>query len=305
MRVPPPTLLSLFLLSLTAFSPVLAQDSSSSSSAASSAASSISSSLSIADRKNIWAADRAIRTKDFRRLADVYETEQKQEAEARERYDRKIAELRLLCRRDIRLANKDTKLPTILRCYRGEMSELRELLLKQRDAATTAPGVSESVRTETLTALTALLDAVNTVITAIDSNVYGSEADVREVKGNLREKYQLPAQEALALLRTETALSWISFLIERFDKAVADDGASNAERWARAQECLLTQEDALHVLLTKPKPEFLQEFPLALTQAKTCAASIRTIPIPKVVSSSSSSSVNYINRRTRRMQIEN
>ena len=95
----------------------------------------------------------------------------------------KRTELRRSCRSDVRRSNRDSKLPTMFRCYRATLSLDLEDLRKEK--ALLADSKALGTHSE-------LSDAISTIIAAIDVGIYETEEGLMEAKTNLAKKYRVP-----------------------------------------------------------------------------------------------------------------
>jgi hypothetical protein len=153
-------------------------------------------------------------------------------------YFSKRAAYRISCRTELRQANRDTKLPTLLRCVRGELSQEREFLRKQKDEVAKLTDASVPARNAATAQFDLLLDALNTVITGIDSNVYEQTEDIAGTRTKLQQKYRAPFSNALTAFRADRLLSWVALLL------------SDLPENAPAAACLRMQETSLRVFAT-------------------------------------------------------
>ncbi len=199
---------------------------------------------------------------------------------------KKRAELRDECRENLRRSNKNTKFSTLTNCYKDDLTLEQELLEKRRERLVAMPGVSDDVLNTALSRLDLLIDAVDTVIFALNSDVYSTTEDISEAKKNLLEKYRMPFWDAMILARGDRAVSVISSLVTRLD---AFTPLSDAQMSARS--CLTNQEANLRTLFkAKTKPELRKPGVLsALDALQLCMTSLQTLTTPATGSGSVSS----------------
>lgn len=186
--------------------------------------------------------DRAARAKDLR--ARILKGK-KAEAEflvQRAAFRKKRAELRRDCRDDLRRANRDTKFSTLQRCYRSDLTLERDFFLDERMYLDALQDVTKSINAAAVDRVNLLVDALNTVLFAIDNNVYHEEADILEARTNLHTRYRVPTWNAVALVRADRALSMLAALIIDLDAAKLP--ASQDVRG-----CLTMNETSLRLLL--------------------------------------------------------
>ncbi|MCF7844725.1 MAG: hypothetical protein K9M03_02760 [Kiritimatiellales bacterium] len=152
-------------------------------------------------------------------------------------------EYQLECKDDVRSSNRDTKLSTMFRCYRGILTLNLETLRKERTNLDDITGATPEIIEESLGTINALMDAIATVIDAIDAGVYGSEEDLREAKLNLAEKYWTPKWLSSTRLRADNMLTWTSLLMNEASAIIVRDDLllGESEIYTNAYSCL---EDA-------------------------------------------------------------
>ena len=190
---------------------------------------------------------------------------------------KKRAELRNECREDIRRSNKNTKFSTLVHCYKDDLTLEQELLTKRRERLAAMPGVSDDVHNAALARLDLLIDAVDTVIFALDSDVYSTTDDISEAKQNLLEKYRKPFWDAMILARGDRALSVTSSLVLRIDAVTPQSDALLS-----ARGCLVNQEATLRTLFKAKTAAAarLAGIPPALDALSTCMDSLQTATTP-------------------------
>ncbi len=145
---------------------------------------------------------------------------------------------RSICRADIRQANRETLLQTQVRCFRREMSTWRTRLLKQEAFISRTPGLPNSITQPLLSHSRGLREAIGVIIVALDNNVLKTEAQLVEVKRNVRAKYGLPLRTALETMRkTELKLltQWIITMIDKTDEA---ETVLDRASWDAARLCM-------------------------------------------------------------------
>jgi hypothetical protein len=189
--------------------------------------------------------------------------------EAQSAFVKKRTAHRVSCRLDLRRANRDKTFPTLLQCFRGELTLERDFRKQERTYVSEAAGVTDQVRTSALTSLDAFLDAVGAIVTGIDSGVYQEKDTLADARLKLQQKYRAPLQTALSKVRADRAISWIALLSSESEGLVA-------------ASCLSAPEEALRTFL-KSGTGTLAE-PLAALSA--CA---ETFSSPSTQSSSSTS----------------
>lgn len=179
-------------------------------------------------------------------LRDRKEKAEVQYRSARASYAKKRWEHARLCRRDLREANRDTKLATGLRCYRGALTQEREFRKEEKSFVLKAPGVTEEQKFKAFAALDALTDAIGTIIDAVDSGVYERLEDLSEAKQNLHTLYRVKAEEAIRRLRARQLLAWIARMILKTEEAARAEPGKSTERiaaWENVLNCFLESEE--------------------------------------------------------------
>jgi len=117
------------------------------------------------------------------------------------------------CRREVRYANRDTKFPTIQRCFRGQLTLNLEGLRKERSYLASRPGLSKSSRTELLSAVDELTEAITAIVDGIDTGVFVAEDNFQEAKRNLADLYRTPMWIAQVHGSADVLLTWAAHLI--------------------------------------------------------------------------------------------
>lgn len=198
-------------------------------------------------------AVRVTRTAGFRAAAKAFAKQEQAYGTAVAALRAKQAELRRGCRDALRRANRDDRLEIALRCFRGDLTGEREMVRKQQAYVRAVPGVESSVRSSADRALSSLLDAVTTIVDAVDSGVYRSTDVMLETRRNLRAKYQSPSWDALSRLRAERGLTVVAQLILDAEAAMEEERVilqgEPQPAWNEARGCLAAREAALHAFL--------------------------------------------------------
>ncbi|MBI1813145.1 hypothetical protein HY285_04920 [Candidatus Peregrinibacteria bacterium] len=231
---------------------------------------------------------RVARTKDFwNRVLDAQAREQRKRG-AVARYDKKRAEFRAQCRDEIRRANRDTKFPTIQRCFRGEITQERALLLAQTGYLHDAPGIPSDVRQALGKKIGALTDALGTVVSAVDAGVYTGRDDLLEARNNLRDRYRNIVWEGWTQLRIERLITWVDYLLlEARDQAAA---AGDPSPWNTATQCLLSAETSLYDVRARVIAGTGGSFPSLAPSLHTCASLMKFAAMPMTASGAMMSS---------------
>ena len=153
------------------------------------------------------------------------------------------------CRADVRKANRDAKLQTLLRCYRTEL--LQELALQEfpidylRSLTTLAP----SIATTALAAHASFNDALRTMIAGMDAGVYDNDTDLFDAKKRLHSRYRIAAGNALLRARADALAGWpalITLRLQQMRKNAPD--AFDPASWEAVLGCLEHQAELLATL---------------------------------------------------------
>ncbi|MFA6038812.1 MAG: hypothetical protein WCV62_03885 [Candidatus Peribacteraceae bacterium] len=191
-----------------------------------------------------WQAERAARALNMRKQLVAGSKRDATRAREHADYLRMRTELRIACRADLRQANRDTKLPTLLRCYRSELSLEREELRREREYSALLAGVDDGIRKAFFTQVDALREAIQLIINGIDSDVYEDTVQVADARGKLQRVFRSKFFAARTLLRTDRALAWTSLLLSDLEAA----GASGSTVHGMLQACLLSEEATLRAV---------------------------------------------------------
>ncbi len=209
----------------------------------------------------------------------------KRETQWRERvaaYRQKRADHRVACRAELRQSNRDTKLPTLLRCFRGELTMEREHLRQEKDYVAETGNINEGIRATTTRAIDLLRDAINTITFAIDNGVYDSQLSLTEAKRRLHVHYRAAVDRLRTLIRAEHALSWNALLLIDLDAEATGTGATVMNH----KTCLEGQETDLRTILregtgsTIKLTDVLSALSLCVQDLRTPAGTGSTTPTP-------------------------
>lgn len=185
----------------------------------------------------------------------------------------KHIEKRISCKEDIRRANRDSVQLTTFSCFRALLTIDLESLRKEKQFIEEATGVSDTYRSAAIFHITNLMDAVSTVIQAIDVGVYGSTDGLLEAKKNLNMTYRANRRLALAHLRADRAIMWVRHLMVRL-RNVQDANLPPEEVSTKIDEsilCLRDVEQLLSGLLSQEDIEALiQGYRQAQSDIKFC-----------------------------------
>ena len=169
---------------------------------------------------------------------------------------------------------------TLLRCYRSELSSLKDFAQKQEEIFADISGLIPTIRSQAVKSAKELSDALTTVIFAIDSGVYETKDDVLEAKRNLYRKYQLPLWSNWTMVRADRTLTWIAHLIEKIDRLTEAEKERGLDRseLSDARSCLTAQEIALRPLIQAAAENRGEKLAASLLALQECVKIVQGIP---------------------------
>lgn len=220
-----------------------------------------------------WAARRE-RTANF--WADMM-NQRKATTAYREQADirrEKRAEKRVACREDVRRANRDSIVSVTFNCYRAMLTLDLENLRKEKQFVETVAGPTASYRSSALFHIGNLMDAISTVVQAIDAGVYGSEEGLEEAKRNLGQAYRANRRLAMTRLRVDRTITWATHLMIRMDDIRHMYAAPTDESLAKIEEtiaCLEQKVETLNgLLLYEDNDDLITQFRQVQSELKFC-----------------------------------
>ncbi|MBM3231620.1 hypothetical protein FJZ28_04845 [Candidatus Peregrinibacteria bacterium] len=190
-----------------------------------------------------------------------------QQAIRREKRSELIAE----CRKDIRAANRDTLFKETLRCFRALLTGELEIARKEKQAVTFMAGASDAAKADANSALQNAMDALSTVISAVDAGVYGSKEDLEETKRNLNHKYRTPVHASLVSLRLSRRSLWITHLLVKL-REIQEDETLSVEVAAALADAIECFEHAGVTVAGNPTATLLTE---SATVLRNCGERVR------------------------------
>jgi hypothetical protein len=194
-------------------------------------------------------------------------------------YEKELAILREKCRADIRRANRDTKLPTVLSCYRSDLMLQMAFLRKESTYVKQLTGLSPAAQESFALTYKKLSDAIATIITAIDSDVYEATEEVESAKKKLWQNYQYPRYLSLGLIRADRSLGWIGLLGQRIRQVWPLTTSESPERakLVASVECLeKTAADLKAFGLLENYESTKEKFGQYQSSLAKCAESLRS-----------------------------
>ncbi len=218
-----------------------------------------------------WPAQRAVRADLLRKNLPAFLKREGQWQSQQTEYLQKRADHRLTCRAELRQANRDAMLPTLLRCFRGELTMEREQLRQERDYVMLTLGIGDALRAESMRRIDLLRDAINTITGAIDSGVYQTQAALAEGKRKLHVNYRAKLDSLRSLIRADHTLSWNALLLDDAQNDLTGTGSTISPQ---QNGCLMTQETALRSIVT-PGTGATVTLPEVLTGLLKCVQDIQ------------------------------
>ncbi|MBU0458930.1 hypothetical protein KJ652_03065 [Patescibacteria group bacterium] len=143
------------------------------------------------------------------------------------------------CLMELRMANRDTKLPILFRCYRAQLTLNLESLRKEKAFVLNMPGISEDKLNQATSSIDNLTEAITTMIDGIDSVVYTTKESLEESKVLLAENYRTPYWKAQEELRADYLLTWAAYFMDKIEKIENTDlSPEDEELVTNARECI-------------------------------------------------------------------
>ncbi len=190
-------------------------------------------------------------------------------------------DLRKQCREDLRRSNRDTELPTTLRCYRGELTLDRQLMVEEKKYFDGIPSLAINIKQQLTTPVDSLLDALNGFINAIDKNVFQSEDEIREARKNLYQNYRIAALDAVAMAQADRLLYWTASLLPQVTDVQRQQNIIAGQpipAWDSSISCLTNADLALRSVLDDSTTDKRGAYRQAITDLQTCTDAMATTP---------------------------
>lgn len=219
------------------------------------------------------------------------------------------SEYRRTCAEELRSASKFTKFPVSLRCTQNDLLLEQEFFEEERDRIEALPGVTEDTRALALTRLDLLTDAIQTILTAIESDVFQTVDELKEAKQNLRITYREPFWLLQLRLQAEKLQAWTSSLMTRVALIAEEEqeiSTDTVDALLESLTCLQQEENVLEGATTITDPNAMEALiATAQQQMELCIGHLeRTQQLQEPPSSQQASSAagsdEYINRRLQR-----
>lgn len=156
-------------------------------------------------------------------------------------YGRNRLEHATACRLSKRKANKNGRFAVVARCYRTALLMEREFWQKHINQVEGLPGIQPEYRDTAVISLKGMIDAIDSIILGIDSDVYNDEEGLVEAKRNLHQKYRATVSLDLSKIRANRTLTWISHFMSRMMRLLETEEVNEAT-FAKLQEALYCLE---------------------------------------------------------------
>jgi len=167
--------------------------------------------------------DRLDRVRNFRTAIFTARSRREEYRQKRTEMRQQRRDNRIRCRFDMRRSNRDTKYDTAERCYRAELTLNLEYLRKQRPYIEGIPNINEQIRADALAEVDRLIEAISSVIDAIDIGLYASVEELQEAKEGIYEQYRKPKWLAVLYLRANRFDLWNQQLIDRIETILEEE----------------------------------------------------------------------------------
>lgn len=174
------------------------------------------------------------------------------------------------CHDDLRRANRDQKFPTMLRCFRGRLMLELTALRKERLIWAEMKALTPAVQTAVLDQSDRLADALSTIVTAVDSNVYDTEEDLQEARRLLHSQYRLSHWTAVLHAHGNRLLAWVAYLAKDMQSLL------DSPLWEDSVTCVENAADLLVALpATTTYDDALSAWSAARSQTALCDVTIQ------------------------------
>lgn len=221
-----------------------------------------------------WDA-RRVRTAGFwakmmnnRKAANAFREQQEIRREKRK-------EKRLACREDVRRANRDSITSVTFNCFRATLTMDLEMLRKEKQFVEEMAGPTANYRKAALFHIGNLMDAISTIVQAMDAGVYGAEEDLLEAKQNLGATYGANRRLAMTKLRVDRAITWTIHLMVRMEDIAHGYTPPPAEVQQKLGDviaCLEDKKASLEALLAlENNDEIIEGFRQVQSDVKFCS----------------------------------
>lgn len=202
-----------------------------------------------------------------RKAANAHQ--EQQDIRRKKRTDKRVA-----CAEDVRRANRDSKTSVTFNCFRATRTLDLEMLRKEKQFVETMAGPTSNYRSSALFHIENEMDAISTIVQAIDAGVYQTEEDLLEAKQNLHAAYTTNTRLATTRLRVDRAITWVIHLMVRMANIRTMHNPPPADVLTIIDDaiaCLEDRESSLNALLDfESNEEIIRQFRQVQTELKFC-----------------------------------
>lgn len=185
----------------------------------------------------------------------------------------KRKEKRVQCRSDIRKANRDSILSETLHCFRAMLTLDLEILRKEKQYTQNIAGVTEVYRTAGELEIQNTMDAIATIVEAIDVGVYTDAQQLIEAKANLEKRYLQAKRLALSKMRIDHSKTWLEQLMVRIFSILQSENPSKEvqQKLEESITCLEQKESLLDDLFSmEDNNALIEQFRQVQSDIKFC-----------------------------------
>jgi len=158
---------------------------------------------------------RGVRARDFREQLMVGRKARNAAHDSELTQRSRRSDARSACNDRLRKANRDGRLAVILVCMKQDLTTTLDIVRKRLDGLTSRAGVTADTTALVRARGELLIDALQTIMNALDAGVYTSESELLEARRNLREKYMMPYHALLPRVIREHALAAVAHMLLR------------------------------------------------------------------------------------------
>lgn len=191
---------------------------------------------------------------------------------------KRLAAVRADCRADLRRANRDMLLSVTLECYRSDLTLQTEWLQTEASYVEQLKGLAPAMKQRVLDAIGTSADAMQTIIDAIDSDVYSDASQLVSAKRRLWEQYEDARYLAWGLMRADRLRGWIGLLALRLGQLPppAEGEEASLDALNESIDCLTLLNDELGMFMASNSYEETKEsFGQYQSSVKKCLETIR------------------------------
>jgi hypothetical protein len=172
------------------------------------------------ERIDVLATEAAARDIASRADVELREDKLKGLLDDRARQSIRAAEHRVECRERLRRANKETQFDVTATCMREELLLELAVLRSERTDIAKWTFLGDEPRIIVLARTDALIDAAQTIVDAIDAEVYAEAGELSDAKLRLHMRYRVPRMAAMLLLPADAERAWAALFSLRIAQRV-------------------------------------------------------------------------------------